>query len=149
MSNNTTVQVYDQTKGFWATILDFINGIYQFITVSLPAFFDSLWDWCKGFFTAIYDTIISGLIYVWNEICEGFSSLADSTLDNTLYPAIDSAKQLIESNGINISQLQEYFDFANMWIPLDLALIFFGIWVSTFIVVNTVNWVLGLIPTIN
>jgi len=70
-----------------------------------------------------------------------------SIIDAMLLPIVDLIPDLEISS--RWSSIVQYLSWANKWVPLDLVCLLLIAFITIFLSVNLINWILGLIPTIN
>jgi len=88
------------------------------------------------------------LLMTWiKEFLNWIIAWAFETIDGMLMPVVDLIPDLELSS--RWSSIVQYLSWANKWIPLDLVCLLLIAFIAIFLAVNLINWILGLIPTLN
>lgn len=99
--------------------------------------FSLLLDWLTYLIDYLYNLVIE----IFDYFCSFFSDLFSSLFDPLL--------ELLPETDFDLSWAEPYYNFLDLFFPIEFALAMFGIYCVFCISVLVVKWTLGLIPTVN
>ena len=82
----------------------------------------------------------NAILWAWTWICEAIHSLTAPLVQSLNVPSFDFDFSFITSS---------MWGMINEWVPVTYVFVLTGIYVGLAVSVYTVNWILGLIPTVS